>query len=373
MKSIIIIGILLIILSSVGYFYFSGDGKNLKPIEVHVTPVQRGTFMASTLGTGKLIARRKEQLVSMISGIVIDKGKSVGQFLPKGTVVAKVRLLEPDLRKKQRDLEYALLDLGILKEQVQQSEDLIKAKAISEVEVKELKIRKYKQEKQVQDLRQEASDYLVQTSFNGMLVAKFFDNGDHISEGTTLATIVDTSSYAVEVLVGQHQILSIKLGQRVQFTSQTFQGERWGKVLEITRSANNSQSNQLGNGETEPQFRILANIETLPFDNMFLGSQIDARFIIEVKRQALFIPMEAILYRNDTTMVYILSCGLAQKRIVKPGLSNDQFIEIVDGLTPKDTVVTLGNLDIKDGDSITIDQQNYDKTKSHDKLNFFTF
>ena len=203
---------------------------------VRVEPVRQGKFIASTLGQGKLIARKKEQLVSLIGGVIIDKNLSVGQFLQEGSEIAVLRLLEPELRKKKQELEYALLDLDILKGQVQQSEDLLKVKAISERELKELKIRNYKQEKFVQELREEVSNKPILISLSGLLVEKFFHDGDRVNAGAALAVMVDTSSFAVEILVGQHQIPFIHLGQRVEFSSQTFQGNRLGTVLELPRN-----------------------------------------------------------------------------------------------------------------------------------------
>ena len=131
--------------------------------------------------------------------------------------------------------------------------------------------------------------------------------------------------------------------------------------MNFQETAANTQSNQFGSVETEPQFTILASIETVPFDNFLLDSQIDSRFVIQEKQQTFFIPIETLLYRKDYTMVFILSHGLAQRRIVKVGLSNDQFVEVVSGLSLQDTIVTQGNLDIEDGTPITsTSEQIYD-------------
>ena len=50
---------------------------------------------------------------------------------------------------------------------------------------------------------------------------------------------------------------------------------------------------------------------------------------------------------------FISSNGIAKKQLVQTGLSNDKFIEINNGLTAEDTVITTGNLDVEDGTPIS--------------------
>ncbi|MDP4173965.1 MAG: efflux RND transporter periplasmic adaptor subunit [Bacteroidota bacterium] len=356
MKITIFIGLVFLILSCLGYFYFFREEQSIQPLMVRTVNVKYGAFTASTLGRGKIVVRKKEQLVSLVDGVVIDRGTSIGQFISEGEIIAFVRLNGPELRQKKREFEYALLDLKILNEQVLHSEELYKAKAISERELKELKIRKYKQEKYVQNLREEISDKPIKCSFSGMVIEKSFQDGDNIRAGTPLALIADTSSFAVEILVDQHQIPFIRLDQYVQYESKIFNGYRWGKVVEIARSAVDMKSNQYGTMSSEPEFTILASIKTKLYDNILIGAQVESRFIMEEKEGVLSIPIEAIIYRNDTTLVFVTSKGRARKKVVKTGLTNDRSIELIDGLTKWDSVITTGNLDVEDGSYIISNQ-----------------
>ncbi|MBF8247567.1 MAG: RND transporter [Bacteroidetes bacterium] len=374
MKTFVVIGIVVVVIGSVGYFNFVAD-KKTNETTVRTAPVVSGPFTGSFLSRGKLIARKKQQLVALTSGIISDKAFSLGKFIAKGTTIATVRLLEPELRKKRQDLEYALLDLQILQDQLQQAIELLKAKAVSQKEVRELKTRVYKQERLVSNLREDITEKAIWPDFDGLLIEKTFRDGDRVGSGTVLATIVDTSSFAVELSVSQRHIANVVINQNVELRSQTFQGTRSGNVLEIARSATSRQGAQFGPGETEPDFVVLTSFERLPIDNVLLGAQLDGRFILQVKNETLSIPAEALLYRQDSSVVFVASQGCARKRIVLPGLSNDRFIEIVQGLTASDTVVTFGNLDVDDGMAIRNAQFQplYDKAKPRNKPNFFAF
>lgn len=349
MNKIVISGLLAIFLSSAGYFYFSANNRAPESLSVKLAPAQQGPFTASVSAPGVLIARKKETLASPIAGIVRDHGFSAGLFLRKGTIIASVTLLENEMLQKQQALEFARIDLEILEQHLQQSQELLQAKAISENEFNGLKIRKYKQEKLVENLRRELEFRPVETTFDGMLVEKKFQHGDRIASGTVLCMIVDTASFVVEIDVPQHLMAKIFPGQKVEYTAQIFPGTRYGKVLEIGQVAKQA-SHQYGIGSsTPPEFTVVASIQRSRSDNFLLGSKIDAHFILQQRSSAVFVPQEAVLFREDTTIVFLSRRGIARKQQVVLGLSNDQFIEILAGVAYGDTIVTVGNLDVQDG------------------------
>jgi len=349
-----VIGLLVIITGALSYFYILGGKSKDSAVPVRLFAVEQGNFVASVLAEGKTVARKKEQLASPIAGIVHDGGFAVGQLVPESSVVAVVGLLETDLMKKRQEFEFAKIDLEVLSEQLDQSEELFRAKAVSERELKELRIRKYKQEKFVQNLREELREKQILTTFGGTLVEKSFREGDRISAGFVLCTVVDPKSYAVEINVPQHLIGKVTLGQLVQYSSETFVAQLWGTVLEMARVADrpNNPGQYGGPQNAEPEFRVTASINKPDPDNLLLGSHVDGRFIIAEKESVLFVPLEAVLYRYDTTAVFVASQGIAKMRRVTLGLINDRFAEVVKGLGLGDSVVTHGNLDLEDGIAI---------------------
>jgi RND family efflux transporter MFP subunit len=368
----IVIGLFVIVAGSLSYFYFIVGDENPSEVNVKVAPVQEGPFTASVLAQGKIIAQKKDALTSPIAGVVQDMGFQTGQHLRRGTVVARVRLPDVELSKKRKDLEFATIDLEILDEQFAQANDLLQAKAISEREYKELKTRRFKQNSFVQSIREELTDKVVRTSLNGLLVEKLFRHDDKIGAGGTLATIVDTASFAVKIAVPQHLLVLVKDGQRVEYSSQLFQGVRAGYVLEIARVAN-SQNTQYGAPEVEAVYGVVASIQRLPSDSFFLDSQVDARFVIEEIGRSIFIPQEAVLYRKDTTLVFVSADGKATTRYITLGLTNDRFVQIRSGLTVGDTVITTGNLDLEDGTLITQEKNlpDHDQAKPRGRVRLF--
>lgn len=347
----LIVGLIVVVGAS-GYFYMMSGRVSEPPKSVQFVPVQQGQFTAYLVGRGKLVAKKTEQLSSLIGGTVSDKGVPVGQFVRKGTPIAGLRLVEHELKKRQQDLEFALIDLELAEAQVLQSQELLRAKAISERELKDATIRKFKQDKLVQSLREEVGERVMRAGFDGLLVEKLFRNNERVSAGAVLATIVDTSSYAAEIAVPQRNMRGVHQNQTIQFVSELFVGTRHGIVQEISRSSLTKQQSQFGGMDTEPEFIVKGSFERAPFDRVLIGSQIEARFILQEKENALFVPIEVIVYQNDTSTVLLAAKGKAVRRVVKIGLINERLIEIEQGVSMGDTLLTGGTLDVDDGSSI---------------------
>jgi len=73
----VLVGIVAIALASAAYFYFSAGQNAEKPIPVKLEPVRYGTFVASVSAQGKIVALRKETLVSPMSGLcMMQESKS---------------------------------------------------------------------------------------------------------------------------------------------------------------------------------------------------------------------------------------------------------------------------------------------------------
>jgi RND family efflux transporter MFP subunit len=369
----ILAGLLFILLSGVGYFYFFHRPKSSSPVPVEITPVQTGKFTSGFIAYGKLFARKKEEVVSLTSGIINDRYFVPGQILERETILATVSPSEPERSKKAQDLEFALLDLQILEEQFEQSKHLLEAKAISEREHKELTIRKYKQQKYVEKLRKELAPQPVETVAGGLLAEKKFRDGDRVAAGAVLAVIVDTASFAVDISVPQQNIAEVRIGQTVQFTPTVLGAEVWGNVLELARMAH-QPAQQFGPTETEPEFRVIATIEGLGANKVLLGSQVEARFLGEEVSNALFVPIESILLRINQSIVFRFSNGIAKRTNVITGLWNGRFVEIREGLSHGDTVITKGNLDVEDGTPVTLSEkvEMHDPTKPRSGVRFFT-
>ncbi|MBE0556409.1 MAG: efflux RND transporter periplasmic adaptor subunit, partial [Proteobacteria bacterium] len=71
--------------------------------------------------------------------------------------------------------------------------------------------------------------------------------------------------------------------------------------------------------------------------------------VVRSSPRALLIPIQALVTQEDKDTVFVLKDGKVHRRIVRKGLIKDTWIEIVQGLSPGESVITAGQSFLKDG------------------------
>jgi membrane fusion protein (multidrug efflux system) len=70
------------------------------------------------------------------------------------------------------------------------------------------------------------------------------------------------------------------------------------------------------------------------------------------------VPSQAIIPILKGQKVFLYKSGVVQESVVKIGIRTDKMVEIIDGISPMDTVVTSGILQVGQGVPVTISGTN---------------
>ncbi len=84
------------------------------------------------------------------------------------------------------------------------------------------------------------------------------------------------------------------------------------------------------------------------------GMYANAQLLIDEKQDTLLIPRDALTTINDQPVVYVVDGDQVAQRDVTIGLSNDDQIEILSGLTAGDSIVISGQANLVDGAKIEV-------------------
>ena len=97
--------------------------------------------------------------------------------------------------------------------------------------------------------------------------------------------------------------------------------------------------------------RTLALEARLPNAQGLLRPGFFARGAVLIPRDAQvpFVPAEALLYVVGISKVFVVADSRAQERLVKAGLREAGWVEILDGIKPGETVATSGLAQLYDG------------------------
>jgi HlyD family secretion protein len=176
--------------------------------------------------------------------------------------------------------------------------------------------------------------------------------------GTTLMTIADMSIITAEVRVDETDIVNVMLGQEAKIKVDAL-GDRMleGHVTEIgnsalirnTSTASAGISSGTSTGQEAKDFKVVITLDEPP-PELRPGLSCTATILTAMREKILTAPIQALTIREldagpgkkkvEKEGVFVLSDGVAFFRPVKTGITGTTEIEILDGLSENDQIVT---------------------------------
>ena len=170
--------------------------------------------------------------------------------------------------------------------------------------------------------------------------------GVNVSPATNVFTIVNPYSVYFEVEVNELDIPRISIGQTVQIEIDAYPDEEIeGKVLNIGFASSTTST-----GGTA--YRVKVGLPKNDDLKLRLGMGGDADFVIDVKEEAILIPIAAVVEGVDSDFVWLVGeDGRVERREVEVGTSSIDEIEILSGLVEGDRIISQPSLDLSEGDT----------------------
>lgn len=161
--------------------------------------------------------------------------------------------------------------------------------------------------------------------------------GAMVDQETEILTIMDPSVVCIHADIYERDIAKIRIGQEVEATVPAYPGETFeGKISFISDVLNEETRtitvrSEVRNRDYKLKPGMFADI------NIFLNHQSDA----------LVLPLEAVLDEGDDHIVFLKVDGKYIPRIIKTGIRNESFVEVLAGVEEGAEVVTVGNFQLK--------------------------
>jgi macrolide-specific efflux system membrane fusion protein len=151
---------------------------------------------------------------------------------------------------------------------------------------------------------------------------------------TDVFQVVDPDSLYFAIVIDEEDIGLVSSGQKVLVTLDAFADtELAGSLGAIDFNPTTSAS-----GTTAYEAKVLLPIDVLA-DRYRLGLNGVAQVTISEKQNALTIPLDALIEREDASYVRLLENDQPQERQVRVGITTDDWAEIVEGLSETDQVI----------------------------------
>jgi membrane fusion protein (multidrug efflux system) len=313
---------------------------------VEVAKVESMTLVDETQAVGSLRSRQGVMLRPEVGGRVKQILFSDGQRVRKGQLMVQ---FEDQLQQAQ--VAQARAELSIAEANHKRNQELVAQNFISQRSLDEsaaaLEVSRAKL-----SLAQATLQRLqVLAPFDGITGLKQINVGDYLKDGADMVNVEDIDAVLLDFRLPERFQAKIRAGQKAQLTVDALPGRPFTAIVQAVDPLIEANGRSVGvrgcidNRQQQLRPGMFARV------NAVFGS----------RDNALVIPEEAIIPQGGRTFVVKVVAGdkpgaLVSERVaVKVGLRQPGKVEIVEGLSAGDTVVTAGHQRLqKDGTAVRV-------------------
>jgi HlyD family secretion protein len=400
-KPLIVIGVL-VVLALVIWASLRDSGP--RGTEVEVQAVELRTVSSRVKATGEITPETRVDISAKVVGEIINLPVVEGQEVRSGQLLldierdlyesarnqarAAVRQAEVSVRRQEVQLADARRNMRRTKELI--ADGLVSQEALDAAQLAldtadvELEAQQHAVE-QYRSAFQRTEDDLARTTIrspmDGTVIQLNAEQGETVVPGSTnlpgsvIMTVADMSVLLAEVEVSEVDVVNVSLGQEAEVKVDALGTEpQKGRVVEIATS-----------GRRDPmqgtiRFRVKVALEDPdPALRPAMTAKVD--ILTATSDEAITAPIQSVVKRTlddegeevkgtaakgieESDVVYIVADGEAAVLAVETGISDELYVEIIDGLADGQEVIigpyrTLKNMHA--GDAVKVEEKKADQ------------
>ena len=300
---------------------------------------------------GTVTAFRGVDISSEVTGLVREVAFKSGQNVKRGDLLIQLNA-DSDIAQLHALEAAAELSATVLKRDQAQ----LAAEGVSQAQVDadaaDLKNKRAQVAQQTATVEKKS----IRAPFNGRLGITTVNPGQFINTGDKLVTLQTIDPVYIDFFVPQKQISSLKVGQNLKISSDAFAGQDFaGQVSSINPKIDTASRN------VQVQ-ATLSNQKQLLLPGMFANVALD----VGDKNKFITLPQTAITYNPYGSTVFVIKDGdkkddkgeaikVAQQVFVTTGGTRGDQVAVLTGIQAGQLVVTSGQLKLKNGTPVLID------------------
>ncbi|MBV6479236.1 MAG: Macrolide export protein MacA [Ignavibacteria bacterium] len=414
-----IIGLLLIVLIVAAVII---SGKKEPLIEVQTEKIQKRNITQVVTATGKIQSETEVNISAEISGEIISLPFKEGDFVKKNDLLVKIKqeaytpqiqqqkaaieVAESNLKTNEVTLKKFELELDRIKELfskglASQSElDIAQNNYDQTLAIINSNIAQINQQKTgMSQIKYDLSKTTIYSPIDGTVTQLNNETGEKVlgtisNQGSNIMTISDLTKMECQVEVGETDVTFVKIGDSAKIQIDAFPDKDFiGHVYEI---ANTATTTGMGTQDEVVNFIVKIRIINDKFE-LRPGMSCTVDIMVKTKENVLSVPIQSVTTREDFDMksmnsdeenenlktqsgekaskkqkpkeiVFFVDNGIAKKEEVKTGISDDSYIEILEGVQEGQEVIKGSfkaiNKELEDGSKVKVDNEIKKKKKN---------
>jgi membrane fusion protein (multidrug efflux system) len=239
------------------------------------------------------------------------------------------------------------LQIELAQKEVDRKKELYQFKGISKEEL-DISENNFNTLKANQDLiKAQISKTELHAPFSGVVGLRMVSEGAFLSNATIITSLQQVDPVKIDFSVPEKYITNLTIGKEIDFTIDGREDHFTGKIYALE-------------SKIDPITRSI-RIRALcpnPKRVLFPGSFAKINLKLFPDKECIMIPARSTVPLMEGEQVYIIKKGKAKAIDIKTGYRNEKEVEVTDGLSAGDTLVTTGLLQIKEGMAVRLKNQN---------------
>lgn len=300
--------------------------------------------------TGSAKARSETELYSEIAGdykLMVNprtgKKFKLGDKVQQGDVLVK---LEDAEYVNGISIETKRLNLEISNDEYEKQKSLYEKGGVTLRELRNSEVSKISAKNEFERAEIQLAKMQIVAPFSGVIVdLPYYTQGVRVATGEPMVSLMSYDKMYVEINLPEKNISDVKLGQEVMITSYTLTEDTIaGYVSELSPVISNETRTFEGK---------------LQIDNKDLklrpGMFVQANIITAQKDSAIVIPKDIIMSGSRGKYVFVVGRNsAAEDRRITTGISNQDEIEIIEGLKANDRLIIKGFETLRDHSKVKV-------------------
>ena len=274
-----------------------------------------------------------------VAGRVIAIGFQEGRPVAKGATLVK---LDPAIN--EAEVQQAKANLTLANAKYERAIDLQKQGFISGQARDEAENNLKLAEAAVALAAARLAKTEIRAPFSGVIGLRSVSVGDYVKEGQDMVNLESLDPLKVDFRVPEVYLKQVQVGQKLQVSLDALPGRSYeGSVFAINPLVDAA-------GRAIVIRAQVRNADTALRPGMFAR----VRLLTKDERDALVLPEQALVPQGEDQYVFRVLDGKATRTKVELGQRRDGRVEVLKGVAPGETIVTAGQLKLRDGVPVTL-------------------
>ena len=321
--------------------------REIQPIEVKTVMVGKTSSENSGVhfsATGRIAADKSVKLSFQVSGTIEQFPVSMGDFVQKGSLIAKI-----DGTAYQKQYEARRAQAEMAEDNYNRVAEVYSKGSIAEVKMVEARSNYKQAEAAAQASYQNVKFTRITAPFTGYIGEKMMETGDLASPGQPIVDFFDIDKLKAIIPIPDDQVNQYQTGDKAIVKIEVLDTVYEGEVTEISvQSDSNTPSYTAKITITNQNKKIKPGMAcTVILPEKEKTSEEDSKIFI--------VPVETVsVTEKNENFVYVVNENKAERRIVKTGKLYNNGIAITEGLQKGDQLITSGYHKLTQDTPVTI-------------------